>query len=91
MSRIALDVFVPLPTRQSDRRPWRRRRTCADFGPVCFNGPWEDIGQGSCQRCSVERRLYRPNVLPELAVCSKCSQVYANSVLAHRSDEEEAA
>lgn len=43
-----------------DRRPWKRRRTCIDLG-VRLDGPWEDIGIGKCQRCSVERRLYRPD------------------------------
>lgn len=90
-----VDEYVPEPEPESDdRRPYRtRRRTCISL-PVKLTGPWEDIGNGTCQRCDTKRRLYSPAVFPKLRVCSKCTQVYANSGLVDRGDdvaEEEAA
>jgi hypothetical protein len=55
-------------------------------------GSWVDVGEGACHRCASERRLYAPTARLDIRVCSKCSQVYAHSVLPlERDDEEEIA
>jgi hypothetical protein len=47
-------------------------------------GAWMDVGDGACQRCSMERRLYTPLARIDIRVCSACSQVYSKVVLDNR-------
>lgn len=65
-----------------------RKRKGADL-QVLTGSLWEDVGHGSCARCSSHRRLYRPLLQPELRVCAPCTQVFALSSLPNREPEEE--
>lgn len=71
---------------------WERKRRCLSIERALLDGPWEDVGEGACGRCETVRRLYQPLTLPELRVCSDCSQVYAHSTIdnAERGDSEAA-
>lgn len=52
-------------------------------------GTWTNIDFGVCMRCSVERRLYSPDMMLKLKVCSPCSQVCALSSLPTEDEDEE--
>lgn len=61
-------------------------------GPIA--GPWQDVGEGTCPRCRVDRRLYVPDVRPEVRACAPCSQVVTNKSIYNpgqaETDEERA-
>lgn len=42
-----------------------------------LRGPWQDVGEGRCQQCGAERRLYSPLARPKLRVCAPCTEPMA--------------
>jgi hypothetical protein len=55
-----------------------------------LSGAWFDVGNGVCQRCGGERRLYSPEADPAMAVCAPCSQVKATSSIPNIASVDEA-
>lgn len=55
--------------------------------PVPVVGEWEDIDTGTCTRCRVERRLYRP-IGTILKLCAPCTQTGSNRAISNESRDE---
>lgn len=69
----------------SERRRFNKSKEIRDR-PLW--GPWTDIDHGTCQSCLGERRLYRPSIRPDLALCSNCAVAKHHSSLAIFEDAE---